>query len=124
MFTRDDENKLRVLDVRLWGWIWMLAMDVIFLVVYILIFFTGWSILQIEAAIVLWSLIAIPAIRLFYQEARSVGKPLDWDRLPEVLEGMVRAKYITKENAIGIYDCFFSEATELERAWDLRFCFS
>lgn len=120
MFSKDDEGKTRFLDVRLWDWPWLLVMSSFFLVEYSLVLFEDWSILQIEAFVLLWSVVAIPSIRMFYQMARSNGKDLDWDRLPEILPGMVRGKVFSQEQAIGIYDLFFYQVHPLEREWDLR----
>ncbi len=120
MFTRDDEGKLRLLGVRLADWPVMTALSAITLIPLLLISFSGWSLLQCEFVFAVYSPIPYFGIRMFYQMGKSRGKGMDWDRLPEILPGMVRAKVFTREQAIRIYDCFSYHSTLLERAWDLR----
>ena len=121
MFTRDEDNCLRFLDLRISDWPVMIIAAGMFISPLVLLPFTGWSLIQGEIAFATYSPIAFLGIRQFYQLGRSRGKPLDWDRLPEVLPGLVRGKIFTREEAaIKIYDLFCYSADPLERQWDLK----
>lgn len=120
MFTRDDEKKLRFLDVKLWDWPVLVMFIGITTTPIVGIPFAGVPWFHGAIALVVYSPIAFLGIRMIYRMSKSNGKDLDWDRLPEVLPRMVRAKVFTREQAIRIYDCFSYQATLLERAWDLR----
>lgn len=120
MFTRNEENQLRFLDLRLVDWPIMLIFAGIVISPIVMIPFTGWSLIQVELALAVYAPIVFFGLRLFYRMGRSIGKPLNWDRLPEILPGMVGAKVFTKEQAVRIYDLFFYSSHPFEREWDLR----
>lgn len=114
------EYGLRFLGIKLSWWPWFLVMSGMFLFPYALAPFAGFIWWHAVIIFGLYSLIAIPAVRMFYLKAREIGRPLNWDNLPLVLPGMVKAKFFTREQAIGVYDLFFYSADPRERVWDLR----
>ncbi len=111
---------MRFLDVRLSEWPAMMLLDGMLLSCYVFFFFTGWSVLQIEAAIISWSLLTVLSVRMLQGVAGSVGKDPNWNKLPELLPLMVRSGEYKREEAIQLYDLFFYHEDPRLRAWDLR----
>lgn len=77
MFTRDEEKKLRFLDVRLWDWPLLAIFFGIYTSPIVLIPLTGVPWTHGVIALMIYSPIAFFGNQMMYGMARSNGKDLD-----------------------------------------------